>query len=553
MNPQSTVRINNSDYSCVEDLGPGVFTDKYLYSNSTDALMLIKKPSSPFHEIISKYDEQTLGLVIRSHSDGSIYNYSNYLNLIQPGDIQNPQNQFYLFASEYGKFSLNFLLLTKKVKFDNNVIKFYFKELLKIVERLCEKKIFYYALKMDDIFFDSKYSLKLEEYAIGHLVQKQTDLYTWVNKINLKSGTLAPELLKSHQEVLAHEEKTVIYNLGYILFSLVVGNQPFQKIDDEYYRMLVNKNQKDYWKVFDRGSKLDTDFKSLVFSMLSESPFDRPSFGQIWSNTWLSNLSISESYIEDYMKKLEQSFNKSLKKTSNNSIRVNRQETSPISINSNILDGLSSVLSLKESVKNTNNLILPQISHISEASLSKNDESKEAILDLVAYKSDKVAEKEKDDQKTTHNEVSEVLEDKLTISRNKRGELEENRLIEDFAEGLNINFNETLNQNFDGYETSEDSNGNRKLDFNLVFKESIDDAVNYFKNYFLSLKCNILYISDNLDKNKSMLMTYNHSLFEIRLKEKLNYDETCIIAEFINHSFSSSEFEKLFNDFSTDL
>ena len=495
MNPQSTVRINNSEYSCVEDLGPGVFTDKYLFSNSTDALVLIKKPSGPFHEIISNYNEQTLGLVIRSHSDGSIMNYSNNLNLIQPGDIQNQQNQeFYLFASEYGKFSLNFLLLTKKVKFDNKVIKYYFKELLKIVEQLCEKKIFYYALKMDDIFFDSKYSLKLEEYTIGHLVQTGSDLFTWVNKINLKSGALAPELLKNCQEVFAHEEKTVIYNSGYILFSLVVGNPPFQKIGDNHYMMLVSKNERDYWKIFDRGSKLDQHFKTLVFSMLSESPFDRPSFSKIWNNPWLINLSISESYVEDYMKKLEQSFNNSIKKSRNNPQKVNKPEKLPVlksdilSMSNNMLDGLSPEISRKETVISTD-FIYPQISHISEASLSKNEDSKEAILDLVAYKSDR----EKIDETKT---CKEVLEEKLTTPNTKREGIEEKNLRINFERGLDLNSNveEMQNQNFDGYETSEDSNGNRKLDFNLVFKENIEDAVNYFKDYFLSLKCNILYI-----------------------------------------------------------
>ena len=554
MDTLTPLRINDNEYSHYEDLDPGVLADKFLYSNSSDTVILVKRPGSLFQDIILANDAETINFIIQKHQNVPNPNYSKILNLIMPEEEVGQEN--FLFASEYGKFSLNFLIYTKKVKLDEKIVMYYFKELASVVESLCQRQIYYYTLKLDDIFFDCKFALKLEEYSIGHLIQSGTDMVTWINRINTKSGSLAPELIKSGE---TSSEFTVIYNLGFILFTLVVKQPPYVKYEDKNYMMIRNGEEKDYWKVFDRGSQLNEHFKGLVFSMLNENPLERPCFGKIFSNPWFASLNISESYVEEYMKKLEQSFSKTMKKAVRN------------------FDRNINLLSREKSITNK---LIPSISKIS--SLSKRNDSLEkkqsSIYDFVTIldkKSESKLEIEKPNKEISMN---------LTLSTVLSKVFSETKSIpNDYLDSENpeikIYFGERSSTGSGGYETTNSDNGKDemvgilseggKVDFNIIFNKKIEDVVDKFMNYFLDINFKTLFISESLIKMKenvshrrdasevNNILYYNlnipESVFEVRFREKKSESSTFVVAEFINYGFANEEFETLFDEFYKDL
>lgn len=615
MDTLETVRINNSEYSKFEELSSGVFAEKYIYSNSSQNLVLVKRPSSLFQKILEKIKPDLLNIIIKNHTDVPNSSYSKLLDLIKPGE--NLNTDYFIFASEYGKFSLNFLIYTQKVKFDIQIIMFYFKQLASLLENLCNRKIFYYTLKLDDIFFDKNYSLKLEECIIGDMVQKGSDLSTWVNKIFLKSGTLAPELLS--EDKLAHEEKTIIYNLGIILFTLVVNRPPYDRIDDPCYLLIKNKKEKEYWEIFDKTNKLNSDFKSLVYSMLSDSPWERPSFGQIFHNPWLKNLSISESYVEDYMKKLDEKFSKSMKKAIRNNDNRNRVPRDEVitkastrtrtTSGTSVFPSLSDVALVKEvkEVVREKKVLEVKLGEIKEEKLEEIlEEKKEVLVEKREVLVEKVQELE--EKKVEEKKEIEKCEEKVQDLEEKKVEEKEfkyniypsqvfsrvssitkvdskvfsNDYSDEELDNLKTVLEEkaSINSMISGYETGRDSDLCREEsdihftstvknnDFNIVFESSIDQVLDYFLDYFFTMNFKVLFVSDSLMKKKdnnfskiesssdiNKIILTNRSLpeyiFEVRFQE--SESKTVTILEFINHNFSHYEFKRIFNKFNEEI
>jgi len=155
----------------------------------------------------------------------------------------------------------------------------------------------YYTLKIEDLLVDKNFKLKLDEYAISTAIINSTnsDVSLWVDKISIKSGTLAPEFFLNWEDKLSCQDRSIVFNLGYILFSLIVGTPPFNRIEDHFYKLVIERNFDEFWKIYDPAKRLEEGFKLLAFSMLSEKPFDRPSLNQILENEWIAKSTINEA------------------------------------------------------------------------------------------------------------------------------------------------------------------------------------------------------------------------------------------------------------------
>jgi len=294
------LEIRNTNYSLFKRLSPGVFTERNLYKNSNNEILLIKEPNIVFGKVLSSSQEATLASLRE-------YRKLTHPNLVRIEEIITPQNlSTTLIASKFLK--LNLFSLQNIQLINNDVVIYYFKQLLDLVDNLSDRSIYYYTLKIEDLFIDENLNLKIEEFGIGNAIinNSKIDLKTWVDKINIKSGTIAPEFFLNYEDRMEGHGNSVIFNLGYILFILIVGKPPFNKIDDNFYKLIIDRKEEDYWNIFDPNKLLDQNFKDLVYSMLNENIFERPNFHEILENKWLKDSHISESELSKEMNNLKE-------------------------------------------------------------------------------------------------------------------------------------------------------------------------------------------------------------------------------------------------------
>lgn len=303
------INILNTEYTLLKRLSPGIFTEQSLYKSPNNDIILLKEPNMLVAKILNSSPESTFS----SFRDNQQINHANFTRII---DIITPQNMnTSIVAIDFNKFNLFNLHQVQKIKSD--VVIYYFKQLISILDHLCDKNIYYYTLKMEDIAIDQDNKLKLNEFAIGTAIinNSKGDINSWVDKINTKSGTLAPELFfDSDEDKITCQAHSIVFNLGYILFTLIVGVPPFTKMEDLNYTLISERKHEEFWNKFDPNKKFNDNFKDLVLSMLNLKPFDRPTFQSILENQWIKSSEIPENYVAEEIQKLKDEMFLSTKK-----------------------------------------------------------------------------------------------------------------------------------------------------------------------------------------------------------------------------------------------
>ena len=112
---------------------------------------------------------------------------------------------------------------------------------------------------------------------------------------------LSPELYQPGIKVLNCAEtgidlkKADTFALGVTLFTMVVGRAPFctASKSDPYYRYLFfSKRKANFWKKHPSSHKIESlssEFKSLIESLLSLNPKDRPDISDIKHHSWMNS------------------------------------------------------------------------------------------------------------------------------------------------------------------------------------------------------------------------------------------------------------------------
>jgi len=85
--------------------------------------------------------------------------------------------------------------------------------------------------------------------------------------------------------------KADLFSVGVILFLLVKGTYPFLNADEEdfYYSKIIAGDADTYFGWVDKEQTLSSEFKDLVWRLLSPVSGDRPSLEDIRKHSWLKN------------------------------------------------------------------------------------------------------------------------------------------------------------------------------------------------------------------------------------------------------------------------
>lgn len=203
-----------------------------------------------------------------------------------------------------------FEVLFKIGPFNENMARFYMKQLVSALEYLHGNKVAHRDLKPENLLLDEGMNLKLADFGFA-------TLFTDDVKNKTKLGTeryMSPELLAKKPYSAA---KADVFAAGVILFIFYSGHPPFHegRLEDPYYNVFM-KNRQKFWDFHAKQNKkraYSESYKALVSGMLEYEPETRFSIADVRNSAWLNEpldeqkaLEDMAMYIQAMIKTLEQ-------------------------------------------------------------------------------------------------------------------------------------------------------------------------------------------------------------------------------------------------------
>ena len=244
----------------------------------------------------------------------SVLNHSNIVQLIEYNesgtridDDGNKTNVRYAVLELAANGNLLDYVIDKSM--DDNIVRYYFAQLLRAVEYMHNSGLWHRDLKLENILLDNNYNIKVSDFGFATSLEgsnSDNKLYEWKGTLRY----MAPEIFKG----TGYLGRSVdIFALGVILFSMKTGRPPFMwmaALQDSLY-FLIQSNQFDgYWLKWDAFAKqsdfdISLDFKNLFIAMVFYYPNSRLSINEIFKNEWMKGPVASEMEVKMYMKALQ--------------------------------------------------------------------------------------------------------------------------------------------------------------------------------------------------------------------------------------------------------
>jgi serine/threonine protein kinase len=271
------------NWNLKQELSPSLFTDNYLLKHSNGSQIILREVNNLFLQKLSKNDGQ-----VQKYLEEATLSHENYSKIFLNRKENSIKGEIWRSYSESS--GINFFSLLKKIKsqrIEENHAKYFLLQILEIIEKLHQNNVFYLTLRQEDLFLHDGHRIKLADYSLANAVLKSYSNLEWVKTLNMKC--FAPEI----NSELCICDKSEIFNLGVLLFSMVVGGRPFSKMDSScmLYRFISNKEDDKYWAYVEKGAKkrFSSEFKDLVFKMLAIDYRERISIEQIRIHKFLNN------------------------------------------------------------------------------------------------------------------------------------------------------------------------------------------------------------------------------------------------------------------------
>mmetsp|Transcript_15948 Transcript_15948/g.18328 ORF Transcript_15948/g.18328 Transcript_15948/m.18328 type:complete len:325 (-) Transcript_15948:231-1205(-) len=148
------------------------------------------------------------------------------------------------FVMEYAAKGDCIELIQKLKMLPEPVARSYAQQLLNVIEHLHSNQIAHRDIKLDNIFLDEQYCLKLGDFGASQVFPQG-------EMINLTVGTeryFAPEiLLETEYDPFIAD----VFAMGVSIFELVCGYSPYVEasLNDELYSLIVEENWEEFWSI----------------------------------------------------------------------------------------------------------------------------------------------------------------------------------------------------------------------------------------------------------------------------------------------------------------
>lgn len=207
-------------------------------------------------------------------------------------------------ALEYAENGEIFDYVAETGAFKEPMARFYFHQLIDVLEYLHKQGISHRDLKPENVLLDSHFDIKLADF--GFATESKTS--------NARKGTfgyMAPEILAKKQYVSAEAD---LFAAGIILFVLVTQHSPFSQADpnDRYYRLISQRRWDQFWKMYGKDT-LSPEFKDLFEKMMNLNPYERLSLNEIKEHPFYTGHVASPKEIKRDMLKRQKKLKKKKK------------------------------------------------------------------------------------------------------------------------------------------------------------------------------------------------------------------------------------------------
>ncbi|CAG9334752.1 unnamed protein product [Blepharisma stoltei] len=192
-------------------------------------------------------------------------------------------------------------LIKAKGNFSETVTRFFFQQIIDVIEACHKAGVYHGDLKPENILFDDQFNLRLADFGSSD--------YNNISNLHEYKGTecyMPPEI---RQHLAYSGETSDIFVAGIILFIMFVGVPPFNFADlnDHFFRCLASEDTSImFWKYFQRRHpevEFTDEFMDLIEKMLKADPGQRIKISDIKEDPWYNGKVPLPTEIVDFMTK----------------------------------------------------------------------------------------------------------------------------------------------------------------------------------------------------------------------------------------------------------
>jgi len=169
--------------------------------------------------------------------------------------------------------------------------KFFLNQIIEILCYMHDKGTVHRDLKLENILCDTQLNIKLADFGFS-----RNDNIDSLSSIAGTDNYIAPEIRALTKPTVGSAKtydgrKADLFSVGVILFLLVKGTYPFLNADEEdfYYSKIISGDADTYFAWVDKEQTLSSEFKDLIWRLLSPQSTDRPSLEDMRNHPWLKN------------------------------------------------------------------------------------------------------------------------------------------------------------------------------------------------------------------------------------------------------------------------
>jgi serine/threonine protein kinase len=300
------------DYVLKRELGSGANARVYLgyhKSNEKDlfAIKLINSESSNSEEV----NAEAIAMEAKTLQNLNHPNIIKVYDLRENGRINNrgqvyPGNTLYcvMQLAQKGVF-LDYLMSGGQM--EENVARFYFKQLVDAMSYIHSRGVVHRDLKPDNLLVGDNYDLLVADF--GHCAESNGTKD--VTKLSTRLGTPiynAPEIASSKSSKYDGKEVDS-FMVGVVLFIFLTANTPFKeganKIDP-FYKHIIAGNPKGFWDLHESRLKkvnFSMELKDLISALFAVEGGHRPQLSQLLAHPWMQGPTASQAEVKQEMEK----------------------------------------------------------------------------------------------------------------------------------------------------------------------------------------------------------------------------------------------------------
>lgn len=174
-----------------------------------------------------------------------------------------------------------FEIISRVGRFEENICRLYFQQLIGAIEAAHRCGIVHRDLKIENLLLDQDFYLKVTDFGFSANFVNNDQSILLSTRLGTE-GYMAPEL---YMNIKYSGESVDIFAAGVILFIMRSMNPPFSRasMSDRLFEMFI-KNNKKFWEMFSRNKPADfysEEFRNLIMGLLHPNPARRLRISQI--------------------------------------------------------------------------------------------------------------------------------------------------------------------------------------------------------------------------------------------------------------------------------